>query len=368
MALRLGTFGAPPSKRVTTAVRMSSSRPEGWPGAPSARVAYDRFMARRSEPKESRYGVSLSSLDTELAAETGVTKRALVDYLEAVAELMLPALRGRPLSVIRSTRNQQAFMQKNLPKHAPDWVDRQSMWAESSQRTVEYAVCNDVRTLIWFANQRAVEYHVPLVRLDGLDAPTHLVIDLDPPEGAGFRAAARAAHHVHAALTELGLEAAVKASGAKGVHIVVPIEGVTSEDAGAATRGIAERAARLDPGSLTTAFLKDDRSGRVFLDATRSGLNTVVSVYSPRLRQDVPVSWPLAWDEIDGFDPREVTVATAPDLLGQREPWTSRLPAPQRLPAGLVAEGHGIPAPRVAAMHEGKRRKAAGGSTETKQR
>jgi bifunctional non-homologous end joining protein LigD len=325
-------------------------------------------MARRSEPKESRHGVSLSSLDTELAADTGVTKRALVDYLEAVAEVMLPALRDRPLSVIRSTRGQPAFMQKNLPTHAPEWIERESMWAESSQRTVEYALCNDVRTLIWFANQRAVEYHVPLVRLDDLDAPTHLVIDLDPPEGAGFPSAARAAHHVHVALTELGLGAAAKASGAKGVHIVVPIEGATSEDASAATRAIAERAERLDPHTLTTAFLKDDRGGRVFLDATRSGLNTVVSVYSPRLRPGVPVSWPLGWDELDDFDPRDVSITTAPDLIVGRDPWASLLPPPQRLPDQLVAEGHGIPVSRVAAMHEGKRRKAAEGSTKRQQR
>jgi bifunctional non-homologous end joining protein LigD len=270
--------------------------------------------------------------------------------------------------VIRSTRGQQAFMQKNLPNHAPEWIERESMWAESSQRTVEYAVCNDVRTLVWFANQRAVEYHVPLVCLPDLDAPTHLVIDLDPPEGAGFAAAARAAHHVHAALTELGLDAAVKASGAKGVHVVVPVEGVSVEDAGAATRAIAERAQRLDPDELTTAFLKDDRGGRVFLDATRSGLNTVVSVYSPRLRPGVPVSWPLSWTELDDFDPSVVTIMTALDLVGEHEPWSSRVPAPQRVPDDLVAEGHGIAVPRVAAMHEGKRRKAAGGSTPRKLR
>ncbi|HUF99998.1 MAG TPA: non-homologous end-joining DNA ligase [Ilumatobacter sp.] len=318
-------------------------------------------MARRSEPKEERHGVSLSSLDTELAADTGVTKRALVDYLDAVAERMLPELRDRPLSVIRSTRGQQAFMQKNLPTHAPGWITREPMWAESSQRTVDYAVCNDARTLIWFANQRAVEYHVPLVRLEDLDAPTHLVVDLDPPEGDGFGAAARAAHQVRTALSELGLEAAVKASGAKGVHVVVPIEGASSEDASAATRAIAARTERLDPKALTTEFLKDDRGGRVFLDATRSGLNTVVAVYSPRLRPGAPVSWPLTWDELDGFDPRDVTITSAIDLIGERDPWTSLLPAPQRLPAELVTEGNGIPVPRVAAMHEGKRRRAARG-------
>jgi len=316
-------------------------------------------MARRSEPKEERHGVSFSSLDTELAAGTGVTKRALVDYLEGVADRILPALRDRPLSVIRSTRGQRPFMQKNLPDHAPEWIERAPMWAESSQRTVDYAVCNDLRTLLWFANQRAVEYHVTLVRLADLDAPTHLVIDLDPPEGAGFTAAAAAAHRVHEALDALGLSAAVKSSGAKGVHVVVPIAGATSEEASCATRAIAARTEQLDPASLTTAFLKDDRGGRVFLDATRGGLSTVVSVYSPRLRPGAPVSFPLAWDELDGYDPRDVTVENALDVLGGTDPWAAMLPAPQPLPAELVEHGRAIPIPRVAAMHEGKRRRRA---------
>ena len=346
----------------------SVPRPNAYPGreivrpmASISQLAYHRDMARSSQPKESRHGVEFSSLDTELAEGTGVTKRALVDYLDAVASLMLPALRDRPLSVIRSTRGQEAFMQKNLPKHAPDWIEREAMWAESSHRNVDYAVCNDVRTLMWFANQRAVEYHVPLVCLGDLDAPTHLVIDLDPPAGAGFSTAASAARHVRTALTEVGLDAAVKASGAKGVHVVVPIEGASNEDASAATRAIAARSEVLDPGALTTAFLKDDRGGHVFLDATRSGLNTIVSVYSPRLRPGAPVSWPVAWDDLDGFDPRDVTIESALVLIDGCTPWDTILPAPQRLPRELVAEGNAIPIPRVAAMHEGKRRQAARG-------
>jgi DNA primase len=161
-------------------------------------------MARRSEPKVERHGVSFSSLDTELAARTGVSKRALVDYLDGIADRIIPALRDRPLSVIRSTRGQQPFMQKNLPDHAPAWIERAPLWAEASQRTVDYALCNDVRTLMWFANQRAVEYHVTLSCMSDLDAPTHLVIDLDPPEGADFGVVAAAAHRVHDALDESG--------------------------------------------------------------------------------------------------------------------------------------------------------------------
>ncbi len=315
-------------------------------------------MARRAEPREERHGVSFSSLDTELAAGTGVSKRALVDYLDGIADRIIPALLDRPLSVIRATRAPKPFMQKNLPDHAPEWIERTPLWAEASQRTVSYALCNDVRTLMWFANQRAVEYHVTLSCVDDLHAPTHLVIDLDPPEGAAFEVVAAAAHRVHEVLDEVGLGAAVKSSGAKGVHVVVPITGASSEEATFATRAIAARTERLDPDALTTAFLKDDRGGRLFLDATRGGLSTVVSVYSPRLRPGAPVSWPLAWGELDGFEPGDVTIENALGLLDGREPWSALLPSPQVVPTVLVEEGRTIPTPRVAAMHEGKRRRA----------
>lgn len=316
-------------------------------------------MARGSQPQSTRHGVPLSSLDTELAAGTGVSKRALVDYLDGIADRIIPALRDRPLSVIRSTRGQRPFMQKNLPDHAPDWIMRFPLWAEASQRTVDYALCNDVPTLVWFANQRAVEYHTTLVCVADLDAPTQLVIDLDPPERAGFGAAASAALCVREALGSVGLAAAVKSSGAKGVHVVVPIEGASSEQASAATRAIASRTEQLDPESLTTAFLKDDRHGRVFIDATRGGLSTVVSVYSPRLRPGVPVSWPLGWDELHDFSPGDATITNALHEVDGRPSWTSLLPPPQRLPSELVEEGMAIPIPRAAAMHEGKRRRAA---------
>jgi bifunctional non-homologous end joining protein LigD len=314
-------------------------------------------MARAREPGETRHGVSFSSLDDVLAAGTGVTKRALVDYLDGVADRIVPALRDRPLSVIRSTRGQRPFMQKNLPDHAPDWIARAPIWAEASQRTVDYALCNDHRTLLWFANQRAVEYHTTLVRITDLDAPTHLVIDIDPPEGATFVIVARAARMVRAALDSLALPCAVKTSGAKGVHVVVPITGASNEQASAATRAIAARTVQLSPDTATTEFLKEDRGGRVFIDATRAGLGTVIAVYSPRLRPGVPVSWPIGWNDLDTFTPGNVTITNALDLLGDTDPWADMLPDPVALPADLVDEGRAIPIPRVAAMHEGKRRR-----------
>lgn len=309
---------------------------------------------------EVRDEVSLTNLDQPLFKGAEATKRDLVDYLDAVRDRIIPVLRDRPLSVIRVLRGQDPFMQKNVPKYTPAWVRTVSMWAESSRREVSYALCNDRRTLLWFANQRAVEYHVTLVRADRWDRPTYLVLDLDPPEAGGFGLAVQAAHLVRRALADAGLAGAVKTSGAKGVHVFVPVDThAPIEDVAAATRAIAARAERLDPVLATTAFIREDRGGKVFLDSTRAGGATVVAAYSPRLRPGVPVSFPVAWDDLDRVMPADFTIHTAIRLLDGGDPWADGMPQPQRLPADLIAEGHAIPIARVQAMHEGKRRARA---------
>ncbi|HEY1486978.1 MAG TPA: ATP-dependent DNA ligase [Micromonosporaceae bacterium] len=318
-------------------------------------------MARASAAGEERYGITLTNLDQSLFDGAGATKRDLVDYLDAIAPRMVAAIRDRPLSVIRVRPGQAPFMQKNLPSYAPEWVESVTMWAETSKREISYALGNDARTLVWFANQRAVEYHVTLVRTDDAEHPTHLVLDLDPPEGSdAFPLAVAAAHLVREALAGLDLLAAVKTSGAKGVHVFVPLDGAaTLEEAAAATRAIAARAERIDPELATTAFIRDDRGGKVFLDSTRAGGATVASAYSPRIRPGLPVSFPLTWDEIDHVRPTDFTVRTALGILGDRDPWADTMPPPQRLSADLVTEGRAIPIARVQAMHEGKRRARA---------
>src|SRR6266540_5224262 len=108
---------------------------------------------------EVRDGVSLTNLDQPLFDGAEATKRDLVEYLEAVGDRIIPVLADRPLSVMRARPGQVPFMQKNVPKYAPPWVQTVSLWAEASKREVAYALCNDRPTLLWFANQRAVEYH-----------------------------------------------------------------------------------------------------------------------------------------------------------------------------------------------------------------
>jgi len=312
-----------------------------------------------AEKGEERAGVTLTNLDQELYDGAGATKRDLIDYLDAVRDRILPVLRDRPLSVIRLLRGQEQFMQKNLPKYTPDWVARTEVWAEASHRQVTYGLCNDRRTLLWFGNQRAIEYH-PALMLTGDHHPTHLIMDLDPPEGGDFSLAVGAARLVRQALADAGMAGAVKTSGSKGLHVFVPLDGkAPADEVAAATRAVAARAERLDPALATTAFIREDRHGKVFLDATRSGGATVVAAYSPRIRPGVRVSFPVAWDDLDTVTPADFTIHTAPALLGDGDPWSAAMPAPQPLDRGLVEEGHTIPVARVQAMHEGKRRARA---------
>src|SRR5215217_1158974 len=275
---------------------------------------------------DERDGVRLTSLDAPLGDGLEVTKGDLVDYLDAFADRLVPQLAGRPLSVKRVRPGQEPFMQRNVPKGAPDWVRTVPVWSFGAHREVHQVLCDDRRSLLWLANQRAVEFHVPFFRAGAETEPTGIVLDLDPPEGADFGVVVQAAELVRHALADAGLAGAVKTSGSKGVHVVVPVRGVPPEDAAA---------------------------------ATRSGSSTIVAAYSPRIRPGLPVSAPVAWADLPSVRPGDVTVRTAPERLGDGDPWRALLPDPQELPADLVAQGHAIPVARVQAMHEGRRRARA---------
>lgn len=242
---------------------------------------------------ESRAGVALTNLDQPLSPDAGATKRDLVDYLDAVADRIVPGLAGRPLTVLRVLRGQAPFMQKNAPKYTPEWVKTVAIWAESSHREVRYPLCDDRRTLLWLANQRAVEYHPTLGLAENIYRPTHLVLDLDPPTETDFAAVVDVAQLVRQALADSGLAGAVKTSGAMGLHVFVPVDdSAPVEDVAAATRALAARAEALDPSIATTAFIVEDRHSKVFVDSTRAGGATVAAAYSPRLRPGTPVSFP----------------------------------------------------------------------------
>jgi DNA primase len=187
----------------------------------------------------------------------------------------------------------------------------------------------------------------------------YLVLDLDPPSSDGFMPAVRAAHLVRRVLADVGLIGAVKTSGAKGLHVFVRVTHATFEDVASAARAIAARAERLDPTLATTAFMKEDRGGKVFIDSTRVGWATVVAAYSPRARPGVPVSFPLTWDDVDRVTPAEFNIHSAARLVGDGDPWFDQIPDPQVVPFELIDEGRALPVARVQAMHEGRRRARA---------
>ena len=259
-------------------------------------------------------------------------------------------------------------MQKNVPKYTPDWVrDRARAGPRRRSATCTYALCNDRRTLLWFA--QPARGRVPPDAGDASTvpiAPTHLVLDLDPPEGDDVRAwRSRPRASCARRSTDVGLDGAVKTSGAKGVHVFVPID----DDAPIGGRRPRPRVrSRRAPSALDP----DDRDDRVHeggprrqgvrrLDARRWRAPS-----SPRTARGsgpgAPVSFPVAWDELDDVTPADFTVHTALDALGDRDPWAEH-DARRRstLAADLVEEGHAIPVARVQAMHEGKRRKRARG-------
>src|ERR671921_1058931 len=124
--------------------------------------------------EEERDGVRLTSLDSELGDGLGVTKRDLVDHLDTFADRLVPLLAGRPLSVMRVRPGSAPFMQRNVPKGAPDWVRTVPVWSFGAHREVHQVLCDDRRTLLWLANQRAVEFHVPFSRIDDPAHPTAL--------------------------------------------------------------------------------------------------------------------------------------------------------------------------------------------------
>jgi bifunctional non-homologous end joining protein LigD len=285
--------------------------------------------------------IEISRPDKLLWPDAGITKAAYRAYLDAVADHMLPWLRRRPLTVIRAPDgvDGERYFQKAASSYTPSWIATIEIPAPSARRDVRYLICDHPQTLLWLGNQAAVEFHPAPVRVDRLDRPDWLVFDVDPPDGR-FDDAVAVARLVLHELEGLGLQAGVKTTGGKGLHVLVPIERryPTAELRGAAAAVAALVAAR-EPDLVTVEFRKADRGGRVMLDPSRNAPGaTVVAPYSPRARPAATVSFPLASDDLGRVRPGDFTIATAPSLLDGAGPraWLELADRRFRLPTGLL--------------------------------
>ncbi|MUL40815.1 DNA polymerase domain-containing protein [Streptomonospora sp. PA3] len=283
--------------------------------------------------KAGRRTVELGNPDKELFGEGGVTKRELAEHYRAVAAMMLPHVRNRPLALHRfpdgvfADGGTEGFFQKRLPAHAPDWIGGVEVRREQGG-SITMAVCDDTASLLWLADQAVVTLHPWLSRADDVERPDRIVIDLDP-SGEDFGPVREAARDVRAGLEEVGLVGFLMSTGSRGLHVVAPIRPEQPFDA---VRGFARRladaVARRRPDTYTTEFRKDKRGDRLFLDVMRNAYaQHAVAPYSVRALPEAPVAVPLAWEELDGLaSPRQWTVRTLGERLDRLEeaggdPW-----------------------------------------------
>jgi bifunctional non-homologous end joining protein LigD len=251
---------------------------------------------------EYRFGeliVACTNLDRVMFPDDGITKGELVAYYRDVADLMVPELRGRPLSVVRYTKgiDKGGFFQKHFQKHFPAWLDHVTA---GTKTRVDYPIVDNAAGLVYMANQGSIELHVWTSRKDALDRPDTLVIDLDPPDGR-FDLVRRTAGLVRALFEQLGLPAFVKLTGSKGMHVVAPLDDAAAfDEVGALGTRIGQVLCQRHPDLLTMEFYKKDRKGRLFVDVMRNAIGaTLVAPYSLRGRPGAPVSAPIAWSEVD---------------------------------------------------------------------
>jgi bifunctional non-homologous end joining protein LigD len=273
-----------------------------------------------------RHEIEVSNEDKVFFPEDGITKGALIDYYERIADYLLPHLEGRPLVVQRFPDGigGDGFYQKQASSHFPDWIRTVEVRLAGSDGTQDLVVCDGKDTLVYLANQACLVLHPWLSRSDALDRPDLLVVDLDPPRSGDFNAVRRAARQVKGLFEDLDLPCFLKLTGSKGVHVVVPLDGSDDFDA---VRSFGQDAVTLltqrQPDALTTEQRKAKRHGRVFLDVARNAYGqTAVAPYSVRPLPGAPVAAPVDWDELGRVGPQHVTIENVFRRLAQwDDPW-----------------------------------------------
>lgn len=251
--------------------------------------------------------VNVSNTEKLFWPQTELTKGDLLIYIREMAPYMLPFLKERALTLIRCPDGVEAesFFQKHLPDYAPNFIEGIKQGDNRSM------ICNDLDSLIWFANHDAVEYHVPFQKVDS-NKPMEIAFDLDPPNRERFDLAIQASLLIKQMLDELDLVSFVKTSGNKGlqVHIPIPEHSMTYGETGIFTASVARTIEAAYPDLFTTERLKKKRGGRLYIDYVQHGMNkTLVAPYSPRKTDEATVATPLFWNEVsEGLDPRLFTI------------------------------------------------------------
>ena len=281
--------------------------------------------------------IEVGNLEDVIFPDEGITQGDLIDVYRRLTDVILPHLKGRPLTMERYPDGieEQGFYQREAPDYFPDWVKRVSVEVESDNGEQTQVVCDDEATLVYLVDQGVVTPHTWLSREDKLDHPDKLVFDLDPPD-SDFEPVRRAARVIREMLDELGLVSFVMTTGSRGAHVVVPLDRSADFDA---VRGfakdVATGAAQRAPDELTVEMRKKDRGDRLFLDYLRNAYSqSSVAPYAVRTRPVAPVATPLDWDEFADSDlhSQSYTVENIFRRLAQKEdPWKGMMDEAQAL-------------------------------------
>ncbi len=271
--------------------------------------------ATPAEPEPHAPRLELSRLDKIFWPAEGYTKGDLIDYYRAVAPVLLPYLRDRPLVLDRYPDGIEgkSFFQKNAPEFAPDWVRTEPVWSEDSDKETRYFVCDDDATLLYLANSAAIPLHLWSSRIGSLQAPDWCILDLDAKD-APFAAAVRVARAIRKLCRRIELPCFVKTSGATGLHVLIPLGGQCTFAQSKQLAGLlAQIVARQLPEQASIARSPRSRAGKIYIDALQNGYGKLlVAPYSVRPLPGAPVSMPLRWREVSAsLDPGRFTIRTA---------------------------------------------------------
>lgn len=286
--------------------RIDSSRID-FPGIVRASPEGDRFRVQTPSP------LTISNPDKVFFPQEGFTKGDLIQYYASVADVLLPHLEGRPISMSRFPDgiDGPSFYEKRAPGHQPEWIPTTPVPSDSQGGEIEFMLADRKEALMWFANMGCIEVHPFHSRAGSLDHPTYAIFDLDPAEGSTWEQVVAGAKLVRIALEQLGMKGYPKLSGARGMHVYVPVEPVYSFER--IRRFVGEVGRYLvaaNPDDLTMEWDKRKRIGKVFVDHNRNASGqTIASVYSVRPRPGAPVSAPIRWDEVDTLRNGDVTIA-----------------------------------------------------------
>ncbi|GII66575.1 ATP-dependent DNA ligase [Sphaerisporangium krabiense] len=284
--------------------------------------------------------LTLTNLGKVLYPEAGFTKAEVIDYYTRVAPFLLPHIAGRALTVKRYPEGVDGpfFFEKNRPAHTPAWVRTARLPAPGSTKgreTIEYAVVDDLPTLVYFAGLAALELHTPMWRVDDEgrpQPPDTMVFDLDPGAPATIVECRRVALRLREALGEDGLDGRPKTSGNKGMQVYVPWSH-REEDPSAYARALARRLEKERPDEVVSLMARKLRPGKVFIDWSQNNpAKTTVAPYSLRANPVPTVSTPLTWEEVEELRTPQEYVFTAPDVLERVGRFGDLMAPPERGP------------------------------------